>query len=524
MKRQNLQAEVAALRQKVAELETAARGERPVAGPPPIEETFRILARAIPGIVYLCNNDARYSMRYLNDKVHDILGVPASDFLVDRVSFVDLYHPDDVAAVRSEVDAAIAQRRQFHLVYRLRHTGGHYVWVEEWGQGVFDDDGALEFLEGAVFDISHRLEVDEARQQSHAELEERVERRTAELAETEEQFRQLAENIQEVFWITSPDKRTLYYVSPAAEAIYGLPRHRFYERPAAFLDALHPDDRERVRASLPQQAEGGWQQEFRVVHPDGSIRWLWARAFPVRNERGEVYRVAGITEDITARRLIEDKLRAEERTLSKLLDLQERERKLLAYDIHDGLIQDVIASQLMVGAVRHELERKNAALFAQLSDAWDLLGKSINDGRRLISQLRPTVIDEQGLVAAISYLVAEEQQRKGPRIAFFHDVKFDRLASLLENSLFRIVQEAISNVKRHSGANRADVRLTQLGQQIRLEIRDAGCGFDPSCVPEDRFGLEGIARRAQLFGGAATIESKAGKGTRVLVEVPVILP
>jgi PAS domain S-box-containing protein len=523
MKRQNLPAEVAALCKKVAELEAAAQRDKPPSSSLPIEETFRVLARNIPGIVYVCNNDARYTMRYLNDKVEDILGVPASDFLTDRVSFVDLYHPDDRETIRRDADSAIAEQRQFHLVYRLRHAAGHYVWVEEWGQGVFDENGSLEFLEGTVFDISHRRAADEAQQQSQAELEMRVERSSAELAEREEQFRQLAENIQEVFWITSPDKRTLIYVSPAAEAIYGLPLYRFYEKPAAFLDALHPDDRDRVRASLPKQADGGWQQEYRVVHSDGSIRWLWARAFPVRDERGEVYRVAGITEDITARKLIEEKLRAEERTLTKLLDLQERERKLLAYDIHDGLIQDIIAAQLMVGAVRHELEGKKAH-YAQLSNVWDLLGKAINDGRRLISQLRPTVIDERGLVAAISYLIAEEQQRKGPRIKLVHDVQFDRLASLLENSLFRIVQEAVSNVKRHSGADRAEIRLTQTGDVIRLSIRDQGCGFDPQSVPEDRFGLEGITRRAQLFGGSATIESNPGAGTRVLVEVPVILP
>ncbi|MEX0586791.1 MAG: PAS domain-containing protein [Pirellulales bacterium] len=380
----------------------------------------------------------------------------------------------------------------------------------------------LQDLQAEVTALRRRVAEFETQHHSQAELELRVQRRTAELAESEEKFRQLAENIQEVFWITTPDKRTLIYVSPAAEAIYGVPLQSFYERPAAFLETLHPDDRERVRSSLPQQAEGGWQQEYRVVHPDGSIRWLWARAFPIRDEQGDVYRVAGITEDITARKEAENKLRAEERILSKLLDLQERERKLLAYDIHDGLIQDIIGAQLMVGAVRHEVEAKNASWFARLSDAWDLLGKAINDGRRLISQLRPTVIDERGLVAAISYLVAEEHQRKGPQLGFVHDVQFDRLAPLLENSLFRIVQEAVSNVKRHSGARRAEISLTEVNGRIRLEIRDGGCGFDPRSVPDDRFGLEGISRRAHLFGGAATIESAPGKGTRVLVEVPVI--
>ena len=121
-------------------------------------DLFRILAEHIPGVVYLCANDATYTMKYLNDRVEELTGIPASRFLAGEVSFVSLYHPDDAEAIGPLVDAALAERRPFRLEYRLRHADGSWRWVEEHGQGVFDEAGELRFLEGTLFDVSERVE------------------------------------------------------------------------------------------------------------------------------------------------------------------------------------------------------------------------------------------------------------------------------------------------------------------------------------------------------------------------------
>jgi PAS domain S-box-containing protein len=115
----------------------------------------------------------------------------------------------------------------------------------------------------------------------------------------EERFRQLAENIDEVFWLTTPERSELLYVSPAYERIFGRSRDTAYGDAQAFLETVHPDDRSRVRTSLPGLAQGGWAERYRVVRPDGSVRWVRSRAFPIRNLSGDVYRIAGLTEDIT---------------------------------------------------------------------------------------------------------------------------------------------------------------------------------------------------------------------------------
>jgi diguanylate cyclase (GGDEF)-like protein/PAS domain S-box-containing protein len=130
------------------------------------------------------------------------------------------------------------------------------------------------------------------------------------LRQSEERFRQLAENITEVFWMTDPEMKEMIYISPGYEKIWWRSRKNLYERPADWLDAVHPNDRERVEAAL-QSSESleTLDEEFRIIRPDKSIRWIRDRAFPIKDASGKVYRLTGIAEDITERKKMEEALR-----------------------------------------------------------------------------------------------------------------------------------------------------------------------------------------------------------------------
>jgi two-component system, cell cycle sensor histidine kinase and response regulator CckA len=129
------------------------------------------------------------------------------------------------------------------------------------------------------------------------------------LRESEERFRQLTENISEVFWMTDPVKREVLYVSPAYETIWGRTCKSLMERPHSFFDAIHPDDRPRVLASIHANSDIPYELEYRIVRPDGAVRWIRDRAFPVRDEAGQVIRIAGVAEDVTEKRQLETQLR-----------------------------------------------------------------------------------------------------------------------------------------------------------------------------------------------------------------------
>lgn len=131
-------------------------------------------------------------------------------------------------------------------------------------------------------------------------------------------FRQVIEELDEVIWISDPEKEQILYVNPAYEDIWGEPRETLFEAPLAFLDAIHPDDTERVRSALTRQSTGEYDEEYRLLRPDGTIRWIRDRAVSIENEDGAVYRVAGIAEDITERKERELELAQMSQTLEAL--------------------------------------------------------------------------------------------------------------------------------------------------------------------------------------------------------------
>jgi len=145
-------------------------------------------------------------------------------------------------------------------------------------------------------------------------------RMEAALREREELFREMTEAIQEVFWIQTPDGSRVLYVSPAYETVWGRPCASLYREPRSFLENVHPDDRAEVEANCDRAQNQKSEQVFRVLGPDGTIRWVRSRAYPVRNELGEVHRVAGIREDITEIKQAEEALRESEKQLRSLFD------------------------------------------------------------------------------------------------------------------------------------------------------------------------------------------------------------
>ncbi|MGD1704324.1 PAS domain S-box protein [Dapis sp. BLCC M229] len=161
-----------------------------------------------------------------------------------------------------------------------------------------------------------RMQAAQALQNLNQELEARVKKRTAELVQNQEYLRQLTENIDSVFWMTNLDKSQMIYVSPAYEKIWGFSIQELYRSPQQWIEAIHPDDREMVVAGLPQQIRGEYNEEYRIIRPDGKICWIQDRAFPIRDELGEVYRIAGFAEDISKQKQIEETLKLQGRAIA----------------------------------------------------------------------------------------------------------------------------------------------------------------------------------------------------------------
>jgi PAS domain S-box-containing protein len=240
---------------------------------------------------------------------------------------------------------------------------------------------------------------------------------------------------------------------------------------------------------------------------------------PWCDDDGNIKGVAGVAIDVTQRWQAQEKLHEEQSLLKQMLQFHERDTQLIAYEVHDGFVQEVTAAQMLLSSSLKSNALPPGAAREQIREASELVQKSIDEARRLIGGLRPAILEERGAISAISYLI--DNLPPNSIIFKFHaDVKFNRLDALLEATIYRIVQQSINNILRHSRTDRAEIRVTQCGDQIHLEVQDWGIGFNPSNISEDRFGLQGIRERARLMRGRATIDSEPGKGTRIIVDLP----
>ncbi len=181
------------------------------------------------------------------------------------------------------------------------------------GERSFSSEMSVSTLTGETLHVSKGMafpDPDSESGQVLVSVVDLTERWNAEAArlESEARFRQLAENVREVFWLTNVAKAQIVYVSPAYETIWGRSCERLYESPGDWLEAIHPQDRPHVEQAMMRQAEGTYDEEYRIVRPDGAIRWIRDRAFPVRDARGDIIRIAGVAQDVTTRRSLEAQL------------------------------------------------------------------------------------------------------------------------------------------------------------------------------------------------------------------------
>ena len=233
--------------------------------------------------------DERGFIRFENPATEQLLGYPP-DQLIGRLVF-DLIHPDDRPATLQVFQDILAQPNQTASAeLRFQHRDGSWRHLAAVAKNLLHESGVAGV-------IVNSRDVTEQKQAENA------------LRESEERFRQLAENIDMVFWVSDASITTMYYVSPAYEKIWCRTCESVMQSPRSFFDAIHPDDREALLASLAEIALGRPQAGiYRIIRPDGGVRWISERSFPVFDEQGLVYRCVGIAQDITEQRTRDEQL------------------------------------------------------------------------------------------------------------------------------------------------------------------------------------------------------------------------
>ncbi len=340
-----------------------------------------------------------------------------------------------------------------------------------------------------------------------------IQKRDEEIGNREERFRQLTETIQEVFWLQDETEDRMLYVSPAYERIWGQRVEELYLRPSAWLDAIHPDDRGRVRQAMKRQhREGEYNEEYRVVRPDGAVRWVHDRSFPVRDADGNVHRIAGIAEDVTERKRLE----------REILEISEREQRRIGQDIHDGLCQQLVGIGFVAKLLENKLGQAGSPHLAEIREIGALLQQAVIQARNLSHGLSPVRLDKDGLELALHGLA-------GNIVSLFSiNCEFDcpfpvRLAdNTAATHLYRIAQEAVNNAIKHGQPGKITISLAQTGATLTLSVTDDGKGMAATSNQAKGIGLHVMRSRARMIGGNLDIRGrKQGQGTVLTCTCPI---
>jgi PAS domain S-box-containing protein len=418
-----------------------------------------------------------------------------------------LLHPDDRFRAEALNDAVRRGRPSYEGEFRLRHKGGHYITVLTRGLPVRrETDGSVVRIVGTHLDITESKRTETA------------------LRESEERLSLAFAGAQEGVWDWDLETNAVVYSSQWKQML-GYADDEIEPQISAWERLVHPDDRVVADKAAESVTRGQptYEAEFRLRHKDGHYVQILSRGYPIRREPGgPVVRIVGTHFDLTERRKREAE-HARTELLAHLVFVQEDERRRIARDMHDQFGEQLTALSLRIGLLRDACaERPDLAnhvgALAEIAERLD------RDVDQLVWELRPTALDDLGLRAALANYMQEWSERSNIA-AELHTTGLldDRLASEVETALYRIAQEALNNVAKHSRARRVEVILERRPDCVLLILEDDGVGFAEVDAGKARqgYGLVGMQERAALVGASLEIESTPGKGTTILVRIAV---
>ena len=355
------------------------------------------------------------------------------------------------------------------------------------------------------------------------------------LQEAQETYRHLVEGIPAILYIDAVDDLSSnIYTSPQIKELLGFTPEQWRDEPNLWIARLHEDDRERTVEAHRASNETGesFRCEYRLVAADGRHVWFRDEAVLVRDAVGEPLFWRGIMLDITEQKSTEERLRHSlevlERTMeerrelvARLEEAQEEERRRIAADIHDDSIQVVSAADLRAQGLARQL--KDPDLRREAHELHETLHEAIVRLRHLLFELRPPALDRDGLGAALR-LYLEQSTAESSLEVSFHDGLDVEPPTEVRGILFRIAQEALTNVRKHAEARSVEVRLEPRDGGVVLTVRDDGKGVEAVDLTSPRpghLGVPAMIERAELVGGWCHVDGRPGAGTTVECWVPL---
>jgi PAS domain S-box-containing protein len=326
----------------------------------------------------------------------------------------------------------------------------------------------------------------------------------------------ILENTPAVVFIKDQDCRYLM-VNSRYEELFGIRSEEIKGK--TDYDIFPKETAEQFRANDRQvlTEKHSIQVEEQVPQNDGMHTYFSVK-FPIYDEQGTVRSLCGIATDITELKKAQDRMR---RLSARIMMGQEKERAAIARELHDELGQMLTALRMEAVWIRDHVNERDFKVRERTLAMCDVIDKTIDEVRSMAVRLRPKVLDDLGLIDALEWYTTEFEKRSGIACIFNHQ-DIPNVKDMLATAAYRIAQEALTNVARHSFATHVDVTLQAEKNMLVLSVMDNGVGFNTQNLSDDEsLGIAGMRERVNLVGGNLDIQSAPGKGTHVLLEVPL---
>ena len=424
-------------------------------------------------------------------------------------------HPDDRATIETAWIKAAQSGSPLRVEHRYLRPNGEILWVQTEAIEERDAAGHLAGYLGTAADITELRQMREALQRSHDKLDERVRERT----ERSERMGSIVAASTDAIISTDVGGRIMSW-NKAAETIFGYTEAEALGRTTYFITPSHK--MEEAVAMKMRIRRGIRVSDFETVRAarGGELIDVSLTIFGLTDSRGNYVGSSGILRDIRERKKAERSL---QQLSGRLLRLQDEERRRLARELHDSTAQSVAALSLNLSMLTQSsgrlTEEKRASL---LADSLALAGAVSRELRTQSYLLHPPLLDERGLRSALRWFVEGFTARSGIQVDVDIAPEIARLDPVMELTIFRVVQESLSNVHRHSRSTVASIRVARDLAGIVLEIRDRGCGVSEQDAEHAGVGVAGMKERLAHLGGTLVVESNH-PGVAVIARLPETL-
>jgi PAS domain S-box-containing protein len=457
----------------------------------------------VPGVVWETRADTStgaQKMVFVSDYIEKMLGYSAEEWLSTPGLVLSCIPEEDRQQIVRDIQKVLTSGKESFIQFRWTAKDGRVLWAESHLTPILDEKGDVVGLSGVTIDIT------ESR------------RAEAQLIESEERFRNMADTAPVMIWVSGTDKLCTYFNKRWLDFTG---RSMEEELGNGWTENIHPDDYHLCLQTYDSAFERRepFTMEYRLRRADGQFRWIIDSGTPRLSATGKFLGYIGSCIDITERKTAEQALMD---LSGQLIRAREDECARIARELHDDMSQTVALVSLELDQLSQNPPRSQATLCENLREIIKQIAELSTGIHRMSHDLHPSKLAHLGLVAALRSLCVELSERYGLKIEFTHSDVPANLPKDISLCLYRIVQESLNNVVRHSGAREAQVELRGAEQEIGLRISDSGSGFDvESARSKKGLGLISMRERLRLIGGTISIDSQISKGTKIVARVPL---